>query len=96
MPEDKLTIVARNSESFARFCWEPYMHNPKLRHRLHRIQVPTLLVWGENDGLVTPAYGEAYRKLIPVASMTTIANAGHLPHIEQPDIFLERLRAFLR
>ena len=96
MPEDKLTIVARNSESFARFCWEPYMHNPKLRHRLHRIQVPTLLVWGENDGLVTPAYGEAYRKLIPGASMTTIANAGHLPHIEQPDIFLERLRAFLR
>jgi pimeloyl-ACP methyl ester carboxylesterase len=95
MSEDQLTIVARNNESFARFCWEPYMHNPKLRHRLHRIQVPTLLVWGENDGLVTPAYGEAYRKLIPGAAITTIAKAGHLPHVEQPEAFLERLRASL-
>ena len=54
MPEDALTIVARNRESFARFGWEPYLHNPKLKHRLHRIKVPTLLVWGENDGIVTP------------------------------------------
>ena len=29
MPEDALAIVARNNESFARFCWEPYMHNPR-------------------------------------------------------------------
>ena len=57
--------MARNAESFARFCWEPYMHNPKLRHRLHRIKVPTLLIWGENDGIVTPQYGAAYRDLIP-------------------------------
>ena len=65
MPEDELTIVARNRETFARFGWEPYLHNPKLKHRLHRIKVPTLLIWGENDGIVTPQYGEAYRKLIP-------------------------------
>jgi pimeloyl-ACP methyl ester carboxylesterase len=95
MPEDKLTIIARNTESFARFCWEPYMHNPRLKHRLHRIQVPTLLVWGEDDGIITPAYGEAYRKLIPGAAMTTIPRAGHLPHLEQPEVFLDRLRGFL-
>jgi pimeloyl-ACP methyl ester carboxylesterase len=95
MPEEALTVIARNSESFARFCWDPYMHNPKLRHRLHRINVPTLLVWGERDGIVTPAYGEAYRKLIPDARMVVIARAGHLPHIEQPAAFLGRLREFL-
>ena len=71
MPEEALTIVARNTKSFARFCWEPYMHNPKLRHRLHRIKAPTLLIWGEHDGIVTPAYGEAYRGLIPGAKMAT-------------------------
>lgn len=95
MPDDKLAIIARNIESFARFCWEPYMHNPKLGHRLHRIEVPTLLVWGENDGIITPDYGRAYKKLIPGAELAVIPKAGHFPHIEQPRAFMEKLRGFL-
>ena|SRR5436190_20962492 len=96
LSDDELTIVARNAESLARFCWQPYMHNPKLKHRLHRIAVPTLLVWGESDGIVTPAYGEAYRALIPGAEMTVIREAGHYPHIEQPAAVGDRLKEFLR
>ena len=95
MQEEKLTVIARNAESFARFCWEPYMHNPKLKQRLHRIKAPTLLIWGENDGIVTPRYGKAYRDLIPDARLTVIPQAGHLPHIEQPQAFLQELRTFL-
>jgi pimeloyl-ACP methyl ester carboxylesterase len=95
MPEDKLTIVARNTETFTRFGWEPYLHNPKLKHRLHRIKAPTLLVWGENDGIVTTKYGETYRKLIPDARLAVIPQAGHLPHIEQPQAFLAELQKFL-
>ena len=45
------------------------MHNPRLKHRLHRIKVPTLLIWGEQDGIVTTRYGQAYRDLIPGATM---------------------------
>ncbi len=95
MPEDKLTVVARNNETFTRFGWEPYLHNPKLRHRLHRIKVPTLLIWGANDGIVTPQYGEAFRSLIPGARLAVIPQAGHLPQIEQPQAFLAELRKFL-
>jgi pimeloyl-ACP methyl ester carboxylesterase len=95
LPEDELTIVARNNETFTRFGWEPYLHNPKLKHRLHRIKVPTLLIWGENDGIVTPQYGEAYRSLIPAAKLAVIPQAGHLPQIEQPQAFLAELRKFL-
>jgi pimeloyl-ACP methyl ester carboxylesterase len=95
MPDDALTIVARNNETFARFGWEPYLHNPKLTRRLHRIKVPTLLIWGENDGIATTRYGEAYRKLIPGAKMSVIPQAGHLPHIEQPQAFLGELKKFL-
>ena len=48
----------------ARLVWErPY--DPKLAARLHRIQCPTLLLWGDHDRLVPPAYGEAYRQHIP-------------------------------
>jgi pimeloyl-ACP methyl ester carboxylesterase len=96
MPEEKLTIVARNVESLARFCWDPYMHNPKLKHRLHRITVPTRVIWGEHDGIVSPAYGKAYAELIPGAMLQVIPGAGHFPHLEQPEPFMAALREFLR
>jgi pimeloyl-ACP methyl ester carboxylesterase len=95
MPEDQLEIIARNSESFARFCWEPCLHNAKLKHRLHRIKTPTLLVWGENDGITALSYGKAYAELIPGARIATIAHAGHYPHLEQPAEFIAQLREFL-
>ena len=95
MSDDQLTVVAQNVETFARFCWEPYMHNPKLKHRLHRIDVPTLVLWGENDGLTKAAYGKAYADLIPGAKFATIPAAGHFPHIEQPEAFGKALKAFI-
>jgi len=95
MSDDELTIVARNMESFARFCWDPYMHNPKLRQRLHRVNVPTLLIWGDKDGVTSPAYGEAYAKLIPGAKFSLVPGAGHYPHIEKPDAFLSVLKPFI-
>lgn len=95
MPEETLAVIARNNESFARFCWEPYMHNPKLRHRLKRVRASTLFVWGENDGIVTPAYGRTYADHVPGATVDIIAQAGHYPHLEQPAEFMRRLRGFL-
>lgn len=95
MTDDQLSVIARNTETFARFCWEPYMHNPKLKHRLHRIATPTLVIWGENDAVATPTYGKAYAGLIKGAKFTTIAEAGHYPQIEQPEAVVKALRAFL-
>jgi len=95
MPEEALAIIARNNESFARFCWEPYMHNPKLKHRLARVEAPTLFIWGESDGIVTPAYGQTLADHVPGAKLALIAQAGHYPHIEQPAAFMRHLRGFL-
>jgi pimeloyl-ACP methyl ester carboxylesterase len=95
MTDAQLSVIARNTETFARFCWEPYMHNPKLKHRLHRIATPTLVIWGENDGVATTAYGKAYAGLIEGAKFTTIPEAGHYPQIEQPEAVLKALNAFL-
>ena len=94
-PDDELYIIARNIESCARLCWEPYMHNPKLRRRLHRVGVPTLFVWGESDGIVTPDYGRAYAGGVADAQFALISEAGHLPHIEQPDAFFAAVDPFL-
>jgi pimeloyl-ACP methyl ester carboxylesterase len=95
MPESKLAVIARNKETYARFCWQPYMHNPKLKRRLHRIDVPTMVVWGAKDGIVTPAYGRAFAKEIKGARFATVGRAGHFPHIEQPEAFLAEVAGFI-
>jgi pimeloyl-ACP methyl ester carboxylesterase len=94
LPETELAAIARGREAFALFGWKPYMHNPRLKRWLHRIDVPTLLLWGERDGIVSPSYGEAWRTEIPDARMEVMANAGHFPHWEQPRDFVERLARF--
>jgi pimeloyl-ACP methyl ester carboxylesterase len=71
------------------------MHNPKLKIRLPRIKVPTLFIWGENDGVATTAYGKAYSEQIPGAKFVTVAKAGHYPHIEQPQAVLQHVNSFI-
>jgi pimeloyl-ACP methyl ester carboxylesterase len=95
MTDEQLTMLARNRETTALLTWEPWMHNPKLRHRLHRIAAPTLLIRGASDGLVSQAYVDGYAKLIPNATGTTIAAAGHAPQLEQPEDFARTVLAFL-
>jgi pimeloyl-ACP methyl ester carboxylesterase len=94
MSEAEVQMLAANRIALAMYTWDPYMHNPKLKHRLHRIEVPTLLLWGASDGIVTPKYGEAYRALIPGAKLAVIPEAGHAPHIEQPAAFVRHVMAF--
>ena len=58
--------------------------------------MPTLLLWGADDRFVTPGdYGAAYQAAIPSAGLKTIDRAGHFPHLERPDAFVERVAAFL-
>jgi pimeloyl-ACP methyl ester carboxylesterase len=96
LSEEQVTAIVRNREATALYGWDPYLHNPKLKQRLHRIGVTTLLLWGADDRFVTPGYyGAAYQKLIPDARLETIAGAGHFPHLEQPHAFAERVAAFL-
>jgi pimeloyl-ACP methyl ester carboxylesterase len=93
--DEELLVVARNNESFARFCWQPYMHNPKLRHRLGAVRVPAHFIWGANDGVTPPDYGRKYAALFAKTSFQTIDEAGHYPHVEQPEAFAAALNKAL-
>jgi pimeloyl-ACP methyl ester carboxylesterase len=95
LPESELAAIVRGREAFALYGWKPYMHNPRLKRWLHRIDRPTLLLWGAEDRIVTPAYGEGWRAEIPGARLELIPRAGHFPHWEQPEIFAEKLAAFV-
>ncbi len=95
MEDEELVIRARNWEALARYGFHPYMHNPQLKRWLPSIKARTLVLWGGSDGVVTPAYGEAFARLIPGARFETIDDAGHHPEIEQPKAFAAHVRAFL-
>jgi pimeloyl-ACP methyl ester carboxylesterase len=92
MTDAEMVTLARNWDSLCLYAWRPHMYNPQLKQWLHRIGVPTRVIWGASDRIVTPDYGRAYARLIPGADFRLIANAGHHPELEQPDAFLEAIR----
>ena len=90
-----MAVVAKNRATVARLAYRPRFHNPGLPKWLHRVDVPTLLVWGAADGLVPPKFGEAYRDLISGSRLVVLPNAGHAPFDEQKDAFVAAFLEFI-
>lgn len=88
-------VRLHNQITIAQVSWTPRNYDPDLRKWLHRIDAPTLIVWGADDQILPPAYGEAWAKLIAGAKLETIPACGHAPHLERPDDFVRRVEAFL-
>ena len=78
----------------ARWMWP--LPNRGLNRRIHRVKQPTLLVWGEQDGVVPPAYAEDFKALLANAETRTIANAAHMVTLEQPQELARVTREFLQ
>jgi pimeloyl-ACP methyl ester carboxylesterase len=79
----------------ARMVWQrPY--DPKLADRLRRVSCPVLLLWGEDDRLVPPAYGRAYAKHLPQAQWQVIPECGHLAMFEKEAAFVDAIGRFAR
>jgi pimeloyl-ACP methyl ester carboxylesterase len=95
MSDAEMVTLARNWNSLCLSAWRPHMFNPQLKHWLHRIKVPTLMLWGESDRVVPVEYGRRYAALIPGAGFETIPQAGHHPELERPDAFVAALERFL-
>ena len=93
-PDDQMMLYAYQAMTvLARMIWaRPY--NPKLASRLKRIACPTLLLWGDHDRLVPPAYGEAYKQHIAGAELKFIKDCGHLPMFEKEAEFVEAITSF--
>ncbi len=82
--EDSLRF-ARNAEAFMRFAWSPLLHDPAMRRRLHRIDIPTQVMWGAEDRVAPLDYGRQLAAAISGAAFHVIANAGHYVDVERPD-----------
>ncbi len=95
LADEALLTLIRNREAAARLTWRPFMHNPALRRWLHRISVPTLVLWGESDRIVRPEYGRAIQHAIAGSQFQLLPAAGHYPYLERPDEFVAAVTAFL-
>jgi pimeloyl-ACP methyl ester carboxylesterase len=88
-------IALKNRATMAKLVWQPRDHDPHLAKWLHRIDVPTLLIWGDTDRLFPVAHGRRFQELIPGAELVIIPKCGHVPQIEQADAFVGAVEAFL-
>ncbi|HEX7419712.1 MAG TPA: alpha/beta hydrolase, partial [Thermoanaerobaculia bacterium] len=61
--------------------------------RVGQLDKPSTLIWGADDGVVPVSYGEALQKLIRGATLHVIEGAAHIPHLQQPERFVECLTA---
>lgn len=62
---------------------------------LPQLQIPTLVVWGSNDLVFPKTQAQAAVSRLKQGQLAVIPNAGHLPHVEQPDRFANAVNQFL-
>lgn len=84
-----------NRVTTAKLTWEPRFYDPDLRKWLHRIKLPTAIVWGENDRVLPVAYAREWGRLIAGAQVRVIPECGHAPQIEAGDAFADIVETFI-
>jgi pimeloyl-ACP methyl ester carboxylesterase len=95
MTEEQQRIAAGNRSALLVYGTAD-MADPELRARLAGITAPTLVIWGEADGMATPDYGREYAAAIPGARFELVPDAGHLPQLEAPTVLTPLLLDFVR
>jgi pimeloyl-ACP methyl ester carboxylesterase len=72
--------------------WRPEM---RLDDTLAALELPTLFVWGEKDQLAPADVARDLTHRMPYAHLAVIPDAGHIPHIDQPDAVAATINGFL-
>ncbi len=75
---ESLLRASMTMASILQFIWP--LPDKGLRKRLYRVHAETLVIWGEDDRIVHPAYGDDFVAAIANARLELVPAAGHLPH----------------
>jgi pimeloyl-ACP methyl ester carboxylesterase len=87
MAERRLTLVRRLSGS---------ARDALLKEGLQRLKIPTLVMFGTQDGVIPAQMGRLYKELIPDAHLVFVYDAGHALMVERPEAFAEVVTDFLQ
>lgn len=91
---EEADVDLKNRFAVARLAWQP-RHDLRLAKWLHRVTIPTLVVWGDADAIVPLPYAAEFARLIPGARVLVIPDCGHAPQTERPEAFLHALDGFI-
>ena len=95
-PEERMTAKVQgiwNLGCTGKFTWP--IPDKGLSKRLHRIQAPTLVIWGQQDGIVPAIYAQEFTDRIAGARSVVVERAAHVPQLEQPDTVSQAVHDFL-
>ncbi len=101
LSEDELAEYVRNASRFSAFSHRlNYLHElrddvKKLDARLEQLDLPVLIIWGDEDPFFPSKNGQYLMNRIPGAKLEQWENCGHYPHLEQPKRFISRLREWV-
>ena len=76
-----------------KFVWP--IPDKGLKRRLHRVTADTLIVWGEDDALVSSVYAREFAARIANARVEIIKDCGHVPQVERLDVLRPMVTSFL-
>jgi len=93
--DPRILMWLRAREATARVGWNPYLHDPKLAQHLHRLNSPTLVIWGENDQLIPLAHGQYYADHLPNARLEVLPSCGHMIPYEKSEASARLVLDFL-
>ena len=65
------------------------------RDRLEEIEVPTMIVWGFEDWVISAAAALSYHRRIPQSRLEIFEHTGHVPQMERPGRFNRLLEEFV-
>ena len=85
--------IARNEEAAALYGWDPYMHNPRLRRWLSRIRVPSMVIAGADDGILSKRYPGEFAAALD-AELKVLPDAAHQVQVDAPDGVAALIAAF--
>ena len=95
-PSERALINVNRTITLAaigKFCWP--IPDKGLKKRIHRINMPTLLLWGDDDKIVPSDYGQLFNDLITHSKLIIIPECGHIPQLEKPQEFISAINDFI-
>jgi pimeloyl-ACP methyl ester carboxylesterase len=93
--EAQMDVMLKNRFTVAKLGWQPRWFNADLEKWLHRIKLPALVVWGDDDKIMPPAIAALWRERLPDARLVMVKECGHLPHVEQAAVVARHVYEFL-
>jgi pimeloyl-ACP methyl ester carboxylesterase len=93
--EEQVDLMLKNRFTVAKLGWQPRWFNPDLEKWLHRIKLPSLIVWGNDDKIMPPANATLWQERLPNARLVMLDACGHLPHVEQAQAVAHHVHEFL-